>query len=206
MKQHLLITGAVIAALSLAALAAEEAAQAFWGITDPLAKPAFNRWTRSEDQAKQRYTREVSAASQTLREELGVVQKRLIDAGKLEEAVKVRSAIDALSQGRSPAGEASVDDASVRVRQLHGTRWRNVGTDVEWGFVLDADAMAVTAPGRHTWSGTWTILPDGTFRISAFKNNSEAMLLKPSPDGRLLTGVSHGGKEQHRFQYEGRVR
>lgn len=192
MKQHLLITGAVIAALSLAALAAEEAAQAFWGITDPMAQPAIRQWTRAEQQAKQQYDRQVAAAAQTLRRDLVEVQQRLIDAGKLEEAIKVKTAIDELGQGKlptaneQPAAQDGQGEAMLLrprlARYLHGTRWKH---HEGWEIVFNATDMSSKSTVNPNL-GTWAVVSADTIRSSHNIRSSKGFVARIDRSGTTM--------------------
>lgn len=183
------MAGVILATLTVATLFAEEGAQAFWGITDPLAQPSFNRWTLAEQQAMERYERAVTAANQKLREELDVVQQRLVGAGKLEEAIKVKAAIDDLNQGQGPiAGnqdEPKDDPALLRpalARKLHGTRWKHQDG---WTVTFDARDMSLTA-SAHQAQGTWAVVSHDTIRSSPHSRHCQGYMMKIDQNGSTM--------------------
>lgn len=176
--------------LCVAAVAAEQAP--FWGITDPMAQPAIRQWTRAEQQAKQQYERQVAAAAQTLRRDLVEVQQRLVDAGKLEEAIKVKTAIDELGQGKLPAAneQPAVQDGQDEAlllrprlaRYLHGTRWKH---HEGWEIVFNATDMSSKSTVNPNL-GTWAVVSADTIRSSHNIRSSKGFVARIDRSGTTM--------------------
>lgn len=176
--------------LCLAAVAAEEADAPFWGITDPLAQPAIRRWTQAEQRAHQQYEKAVQAANQHLRHDLLELQPRLIDTGRLEEAIKVRTALDDLVQGKTPnvpeRQEAQEDDPMLLrpplARKLHNTVWRHRDG---WTVTFNAADMSLTS-SAHRRQGTWAVVTRDTIRCSPHRLHCQGYLMKINREGTAM--------------------
>jgi hypothetical protein len=196
--RHRIALMPLVLILAASAVAGEKAAEAFWGLKDSAALAACRRWQQAEQRAWQGYSRLVVDANGKLRQELEAVQQKLTDSGQLEEALKVKQAVEELKAGKWPSdsgqGGGGNQGGGNLAAKLDGTRWRHTGG---WTFTLDAKTMTATTT-KHPHSGTWAVAADGSVRVSVFRTSSEAMVLKLAGDNRL-TGIAFGGKEQHQF-------
>jgi hypothetical protein len=169
--------------------AAEAGREAFWGLRDPAALAACRRWSTSEQRAWKAYEKEVTVANGQLRTDLEGVLKKLTDSGQLEEALKVKTAVEDLKAGKWPddggAGKSGEEADLLRpalARKLHGTTWKNQAGNA---MTFNAQDMTVAA-SWHQIPGTWTVVDARTIRLSLSMNSCKSALHKLSSDGKSL--------------------
>src|SRR5204863_1311523 len=100
-KTTILLMIAVIAVLTAALLAEQPAAKAAaYGLSNPDALAAVKRFDVAEQTASRAYAAAMTQAREKLVAELQKVQDRVTKSGNLEEALKVREAINQIKAGQ----------------------------------------------------------------------------------------------------------
>lgn len=193
MRRRLFIASAALLALSAAGLAQHPVTKPAspYGVVTQGAVDAFRRFALAQESARRVFDSAVSDASTRLLVELRVLQERLTRSGNLDEAVKLRSAIADLQQGKAPPPAktegGAVADTQPLARVLPGSVWKHGDG---WTMTLAADQSATSS--HQGQAGTWAVNGARSLRLSISMNNCAGQMLILSPDGTRLLSPEGG--------------